>query len=118
MSICAFVPRVFKSLGPHATLQIVLSAVVTSELMLSSQGREPQSSHRTFLPVLLPRPRQEPPARSALPRERFRSLTPSGLAGLVKKVAKKGLVDRPFAILVPALLVFCNFANIRRAAIQ
>ena len=32
MSICAFVPRVF-TLGPHATLQIVLSAVVTSELI-------------------------------------------------------------------------------------
>jgi hypothetical protein len=64
MSICAFVPRVFTSLGPHATLQIVLSAVVTSELMLSSQGCEPRSSHRTFLPVLLPRPRQPDATRA------------------------------------------------------
>jgi hypothetical protein len=35
MSICG-VPRVFKSLGPLAILQIVLFAIVTSELMLSS----------------------------------------------------------------------------------
>src|SRR5580704_4348925 len=54
--------------GPHAKLQIVLSAVVTSELMLSSQ--QPQSSHRTFLPVLLPRPRS---AKCHLREARYRA---------------------------------------------
>jgi hypothetical protein len=43
---------VFKSLGAHAMLQIVLFAIVTGEPMLSSGRCELRSSHRTFLRVL------------------------------------------------------------------
>src|SRR5271169_2742071 len=50
--------------GPHAMLQIALSANVTSELMLSSWRCEPRSSHRTFLPVPQPRTRQPSATRA------------------------------------------------------
>jgi hypothetical protein len=52
-----FFCRARSSRCPHAMLQIVLCAIVISELVLSSWPAiivvcEPRSSHRTFLPVL------------------------------------------------------------------
>ena len=57
MSICAFCREVFESLVLNAMLQIVLFAIVISELMPSSWPAiivacEPRSSNRTFLPVV------------------------------------------------------------------
>jgi hypothetical protein len=45
-------------------LQIVLSALVTNALMLSSWRCEPRSSHSTFLLVLFSRPRQSGATRA------------------------------------------------------
>jgi hypothetical protein len=57
MSICAFCRESVRVARPHAMLQIVLFAIVISELMPSSWPAiivacEPRSSNRTFLPVL------------------------------------------------------------------
>src|SRR6476620_3245091 len=71
MSICAASVQV---VGPHAMLRIVLSAIVTGEL--SSRGAANCVLHTgpSFPRCNVGLVSQVPLARSALPRERFRSM--------------------------------------------